>query len=291
MKPLTIILPLALLSLPASAAITAYSNDADTAALYHLDEATGTYSANTGDYVIADSSSNSQDLRTNAVAAGTPFLGVTGPAGLGTAMTQTSSRRAYRVDNVNGSLFNTQTFTIEAWIRNPTLGGYPTIFRVDDVGQGEAVNFSLDNNATTPTLRIGFFNSAGTWTAYTSTATVSLDTDTWYHVAVTYSGDGTGNDSSLEFFFDSENDLGASTRGGTKLGTTVVADDITALTSTGSDIWLGESAANAHLGGNIDEVRWSNTVRTEFNLAAVPEPSSAALIGLGGLALILRRRK
>ena len=29
----------------------------------------------------------------------------------------------------------------------------------------------------------------------------------------------------------------------------------------------------------------------EFNLSAVPEPSSAALLGLGGLALILRRRK
>ncbi len=37
---------------------------------------------------------------------------------------------------------------------------------------------------------------------------------------------------------------------------------------------------------------WSDVREVAFNVAApVPEPSSAALLGLGGLALILRRRK
>jgi hypothetical protein len=39
-----------------------------------------------------------------------------------------------------------------------------------------------------------------------------------------------------------------------------------------------------------DIVRWDN-IDVTGDVAAVPEPSSAALLGLGGLALILRRRK
>jgi len=36
---------------------------------------------------------------------------------------------------------------------------------------------------------------------------------------------------------------------------------------------------------------WGETADVTFDVTAVPEPSSAALLGLGGIALILRRRK
>ncbi len=40
----------------------------------------------------------------------------------------------------------------------------------------------------------------------------------------------------------------------------------------------------------IDEIRFGNTL-ADVGITAVPEPSSTALLGLGGLALILRRRR
>ncbi len=66
--------------------------------------------------------------------------------------------------------------------------------------------------------------------------------------------------------------------------------------------YLGKSSWNAdtnNLNGSIDEFRIYNNalsgaeVASSFALGAdaVPEPSSTALLGLGGLALILRRRK
>ncbi|MFT5906648.1 MAG: hypothetical protein ACI9E1_002260 [Cryomorphaceae bacterium] len=42
--------------------------------------------------------------------------------------------------------------------------------------------------------------------------------------------------------------------------------------------------------GSIDEIRFGLDA-ADIGLSAVPEPSSAALLGLGGLALILRRRR
>ena len=45
-------------------------------------------------------------------------------------------------------------------------------------------------------------------------------------------------------------------------------------------------------GGYTANLQWNDTTEAiELNITAVPEPSSAALLGLGGVALILRRRK
>ena len=56
-----------------------------------------------------------------------------------------------------------------------------------------------------------------------------------------------------------------------------------------------ESSVNWYLPGagnpNIDKAENSDVGRANFIVAAVPEPSSTALLGLGGLALALRRRK
>ena len=55
------------------------------------------------------------------------------------------------------------------------------------------------------------------------------------------------------------------------------------------------SGVTANLEGSIDEVRISGIERGAddmlFTTAPVPEPSTTLLMGLGGLALILRRRK
>lgn len=57
-----------------------------------------------------------------------------------------------------------------------------------------------------------------------------------------------------------------------------------------NDFRLGRDSS-ANFEGLVDHARISDTALTAGELLAVPEPSSAALLGLGGLALILRRRK
>ncbi|NWK57130.1 PEP-CTERM sorting domain-containing protein [Verrucomicrobiaceae bacterium N1E253] len=100
----------------------------------------------------------------------------------------------------------------------------------------------------------------------------------------------------------------ASVDGGafTSVGTSEVTTDVVTKT------WLGQTSANLDLaglattgdGGNI-EIRiqqWTSSssgglhnsyqnLTIHGDIQAVPEPSSAALLGLGGLALIMRRRK
>ncbi len=58
--------------------------------------------------------------------------------------------------------------------------------------------------------------------------------------------------------------------------------------------WNTADGAASLMTGEFDRVRMSTFTAGNFatsDLIAVPEPSSTALLGLGGLALILRRRK
>ncbi len=84
-------------------------------------------------------------------------------------------------------------------------------------------------------------------------------------------------------------------RDGVSFGTT----DYRALNSNSGDVYaLGSVVANAAwAAGNVDDFSYNqNTGAFEVRFSQtttlpVPEPSSATLLGLGGLALILRRRK
>ncbi len=54
---------------------------------------------------------------------------------------------------------------------------------------------------------------------------------------------------------------------------------------------VGMSGKNGGTGNTNGDLAGSGTTFSNLSVTAVPEPSSTALIGLGGLALILRRRK
>lgn len=62
--------------------------------------------------------------------------------------------------------------------------------------------------------------------------------------------------------------------------------------NVGDTIWIKVDSSTAGLvSGPLQYNPWVDNMSVATSAAAVPEPSSAALLGLGGLALILRRRK
>ena len=284
MKPIAATcLAVAMAAVPIDAAITPYSPDADTAALYSLNNPTGDLS--TSSY-IDDESTNELDLRSNAGTS--PFLGVSGPDGLGTAAIYTgATARTFRFGaNDVGAALDFETFTIEAWVQNPT-GINPTIFYLQDGGSPQQRVFFRINQSDTlgSALQLVYTNAGGTTTSLTSNR-FTLDQDEWYHAAVTYDNQGsaTANDSVVNFYLTPESDSDRNS-----VGASTGAADLKPLAANGQLLEIGKAGGNNELGGNLDELRYSNTVRDSFNLNVIPEPGSMALLGLGGLMLMRRR--
>ena len=108
-------------------------------------------------------------------------------------------------------------------------------------------------------------------------STLTIAAGGWHYVSVTYS------DKSVAYFID-----------GIAAGTS----SVTGFTDESGETKIGgRSGGSENFFGRIDEVKYYDSVLTaseiqgEAIITVVPEPSSAALLGLGGLALILRRRK
>ncbi|WP_227021197.1 PEP-CTERM sorting domain-containing protein [Oceaniferula marina] len=72
-------------------------------------------------------------------------------------------------------------------------------------------------------------------------------------------------------------------------GSTLVSFDVTGLDATSAH--TAELRMKIHTTGAFNNEEEWFTAQGNLAVTAVPEPSSAALVGLGGLALILRRRK
>lgn len=102
----------------------------------------------------------------------------------------------------------------------------------------------------------------------------------FHHLALVY--DGTAGE--VRFYLDS-----------TLLDTNTDADigTLGTLLNGTDDFRLGNynGSASEDFQGIMDHFRISDTALTTGEFLTVPEPSSTALLGLGGLALILRRRK
>ncbi|MFW5692766.1 MAG: LamG-like jellyroll fold domain-containing protein [Thermoguttaceae bacterium] len=226
---------------------------------------------------------------------------VDGPDGLdlATGPIDTADRvlRRQGLSAQEAGAFDTDTFTIEAWVRNPTLSTLPAadqmaLFQYRDGGDSR-VDFVLtpDNEFRLHMIR----DDNGSFQFYNSSSGVTFEDDVWYHMALTYDDNGSDstNDSTLRFYLTPLDDF---------TGQAVLVDELTgvadirALTGGGVlHIGAGDGSANRSFGGDIDQLRYVNRALLphEFNLAMpAPEPGSAmlALLALAGLAGMRGRR-
>ncbi|MCP5537517.1 MAG: LamG domain-containing protein [Akkermansiaceae bacterium] len=171
--------------------------------------------------------------------------------------------------------------TIASWYKGTDSSGY-----FFDQGQDRFVSSVARNTASFAVWR------GGTW--YDSGVSTSIIADDeWHHIAFVWSHDGT--DATATIYVDGT----AIDWGGGATTKTLTGKGKISLTNDGigayQRLFSGNTGATQdQLNGLFDDTRIYDTALSASeiaSLAGVPEPSSAALLGLGGLALILRRRK
>ena len=278
------------LGAPAYAAIAPYDgSEPDTAVLYHLDEAADTKSSGPDPYPVVDDAGH-VPLGTDVTS---PFDQVDSPDDLGTAVTSYAGwKRTFRAGDVDAkSVFSTEQFTIEAWIRDPGSPpavdtGINTIFSVFNAGE---IRFAVIEAGGEKKLSLLYNLPGGAGTAEYSSDddAVSFEPGAWYHAAVTYDdhGSGAADDGTVTLYFTPESLFDS---GPQEVGTHVGAMDLEAFAANSSgSVAIGEQYGSHYFNGTIDEVRYSNVVRALG--PAIPEPGGLGL--LGPVLLAFRRRR
>lgn len=258
----------------ASAATTAYRNLilGDSPVVYfEFDETAGTTADNSGTYGATHDGTASGTVTVNQTSADT-FLGSAYSFGGGqvtaAALTSTLSE-----------------WTMEAWI-NFSDGGDSTVLSNDASGWNDDAIIGLNPESGISGVganQFGISQQSAPGGPRDGVGTGTLNDDTWYHVALTASTSG----SNMSVYLDG----------------VLIASDTTPNVnfnfgpSDGLFVGAKRSNGSSLYGGLIDELAIYDTVLSQSDIAAranfnpIPEPSSTALLGLGGLALILRRRR
>lgn len=167
-------------------------------------------------------------------------------------------------------------YAVALWVKTPIILASRTdslIFQGNTSGGGD-LDFILSDGATTPDNDAWAASVSGaTWVGPARGVDDSAIADTWTHL-------GFVHDNGTSSFYINGVSQGS-----------VTNDPTWGLSGLGS--------TNASITFGIDDLRiysfangeGASAITTAMTTVAVPEPSSTALLGLGGLALILRRRK
>lgn len=125
-------------------------------------------------------------------------------------------------------------------------------------------------------LEFRMADSNGDWIGVNSDNEVTV-MGVWQHVAMTYNG------TDLVGYVDGEEVARLNTPG-------ITTNDPGEPTLFGANS-DGSAAQDSYLDGGLDDVRFYDNALTQSEVQAlVPEPASAALLALGGLAMLRRRR-
>ncbi len=224
----------------------------NTIALYHLNSTGPT----------TDSSSYTQvaGYNNSLTASGTPANDATGvyPTGSASSRSFGTGNNYFSSDNNTQDLGNS-TMTIEGFVKLSTAIGttgnyYTLISKTGSASPNYGWELRL-KKATTSKYALDFVGSlTGTTVGTTvSSSSFSLSTGTWYYFAATW------NKGTVNFYFGTT----ATSRGSKTIGTVGSA----ALANTAAPLRLGSNATSGSgtslwLAGSLDEVRFSQVVRT-----------------------------
>ncbi|MFC1806346.1 LamG-like jellyroll fold domain-containing protein [Planctomycetota bacterium] len=177
---------------------------------------------------------------------------------------------AGRVRVLDDDELDASAFTVECFVKVQNQTGYPnfvTRLDLDDAGWQLDVNPSEYARARIDT---GSSNNQ----VVGSTTAQSLADGDWHHVALTFDG------ATARLYVDYAN-MASKAIAGSKFNVNSVANDLL----FGDSIWPA--------GSYLDEVRFSAAPLgpDQFLIAVAPEPATLALLALGGLGLLARRRR
>lgn len=266
--------PNTIAAIAALALITPQIADAALMAQWKMDETTGV--------TASDSSANSYDI---SGAVGSFDLGVAGNAAFNPRLQISSSVVNSTLNNVGGSI------TVSAWIKMDAASGsnsFAGIAGYEGIGSGGIESYGLkytQNDEVQWGVNEDYVTVGSFFTTYVDTNTDTV-ADTFAHVVGVF--DHVNGESFLYV-----NGSQVATKSTTR---TIIA--------SGQNFAIGNYATGGttyDFIGGIDDVQVygealsASDVSALFanpglNLTTIPEPSSTALLGLGGLALILRRR-
>lgn len=182
-----------------------------------------------------------------------------------------------RVPHSNSFASITNQFTIAGWAYENSNTNYGHIFVTSSNGTDRNFLFQGESSGGGDQVYVWSTTSS----AWQKGQGWTIPSAQWMHWALTYDG------TSLRSY-----------RNGTLMSTQAISGGPNMPSFAGGNAYLGGwLAGNSSFGGLIDDMVIFNSVenvasiRAGTHLAMVPEPSAYALLGIGGLGLLLRRRR
>ena len=249
----------------------------------------GSDTTSAGAYTVVDSIAANNGTAENVIdggATGTNHVtsGVAGQHGQALSFDRggVSNNRAVQYGDIHD--IGTGDYSVTMWFNTSTTSTLQFLGSKGNAGS-TSIGWSIFIESNTLITRLG---GGGTGNRASQRVSISGEADAWHHVAFVI--DNTAG--SVTSYLDGSNTGWTSGGGGPSGNTFTAGTDI----SDGSQLRLGIAGnGTGEFRGELDDFRIYNEALDGAGVAAsmvaIPEPSSTALLGLGGLALILRRRK